>query len=58
LEELSAPARQMLSGENSISAIRKFFEDDAPPLKSNEFVEFWKSLSDADKDEFKKADLS
>lgn len=43
--------------ENSIGDIRRFFEADAEPLKQNEFVVFWKSLSEKDKEEFKKADI-
>ena len=42
------------SGENSISDIRRFFEEDAdPPLKQGEFVEFWKSLTEEEKHEFR-----
>jgi hypothetical protein len=45
--------------ENSIGDIRRFFEGpNERPLQPNEFVAFWKSLSEEDKDEFKKADLS
>jgi hypothetical protein len=45
-------------GENSITAIREYFTRDAEPLKEHEFVDFWKSLSEAEKDEFRRADLS
>jgi hypothetical protein len=45
-------------GENSISDIRRFFTEGARPLEQNEFVQFWQHLSDADKEEFKHADLS
>lgn len=46
-------------GENSITEIRKFFEmgKHGRPLKENEFVEFWKSLSEQEKEEFRKTDL-
>jgi hypothetical protein len=44
-------------GENSITQIRLFFESDERPLKQGEFVEFWKSLSEEEKDEFRHADL-
>lgn len=57
-ELLGSVARQELLGENSIADIRRFFSENARPLEQNEFVQFWQSLSDADKDEFKKADLS
>lgn len=43
---------------NSISDIRRFFETNETPLKANEFVDFWKALSDEDKVAFKKANLS
>lgn len=42
---------------NSISDIRKFFEEGAEPFKQGEFVEFWKSLSDEDKIAFQRANL-
>ena len=44
--------------ENSISDIRKFFEGGVAPLQPSEFTEFWKSLSDEDKTEFKHANLT
>jgi hypothetical protein len=47
-----------MGDENSISDIRRFFDDEERPLQSNEFVAFWKSLSEEDKEEFKHADLS
>jgi hypothetical protein len=43
---------------NTIPEIREFLTDGAKPLAQGEFVEFWKSLSDEDKNEFMKADLS
>lgn len=48
--------------ENSIGDIRRYFETpffelDSPPMQPNEFVAFWKSLSEEDKAEFKKAEL-
>ena len=58
MTELSTEARRELYEENSIADIRKFFTEGAKPLSPNEFVDFWKSLSNEDKDEFKKADLS
>lgn len=55
---LSPAARQAIEGENTIGEIRRFFETNAKPLGSNEFIVFWKSLSEEEKLEFKKADLS
>jgi hypothetical protein len=44
--------------ENSITEIMKFFASDPQhPLKEHEFAEFWKSLTNEEKDEFRKADL-
>ncbi len=43
---------------NSIPEIRDFFERDSRPLAQGEFMQFWKSLSEEDKAEFYKADLS
>lgn len=56
--ELSPAAAQAMGEENSISDIRRYFERDAKPMEANEFVVFWKSLTDEEKDEFKKADLT
>jgi hypothetical protein len=43
---------------NSITDIMKFFATDAePPLGPGEFKEFWQSLSEEEKNEFRKADL-
>lgn len=39
--------------ENSLNALIKFFE-----VKTPEFMEFWKSLSDAEKTYYKTADIS
>lgn len=45
--------------ENSITEIRAFFASDPEhPLKENEFAEFWKSLTEAEKNEFRHADLT
>lgn len=45
--------------KNSIGDIRVWFEEGkhGRPMVSGEFVKFWKSLSEEDKLEFKKADL-
>jgi hypothetical protein len=42
--------------ENSISEIRAFLTG-GKELKQGEFVEFWKSLTDEEKHEFRHADL-
>lgn len=52
-----AETDEIVEGENSISDIRKFFEKDARPYKSGEFIDFWRSLTDVEKSEFKKANL-
>lgn len=44
--------------ENSITDLRKFFEEGARPLVQHEFITFWQSLSEEDKIEFKRADLN
>jgi hypothetical protein len=43
---------------NSIADIRRWFEKDAKPFEPGEFIIFWKSLSEEDKQEFYKTDLS
>jgi hypothetical protein len=43
-------------GENTISQIREFLTGDRP-LKQGEFVEFWKTLTEEEKHEFRNADL-
>jgi len=55
---MSSAAKIAAGEENSIGDIRRYFEADARPLQPNEFVAFWKSLSEEDKEEFKHADLS
>lgn len=44
--------------ENSISDIRRAFAEGSEPFKPNEFTEFWQSLNDEEKKEFKHMDLS
>jgi hypothetical protein len=65
LNELSHKRTVAMGMENSITEkyldhkIMKFFGSDPQhPLKEHEFAEFWKSLTDEEKDEFRKADLS
>lgn len=43
-------------GENSITKIREFLEGDRPFVQG-EFVEFWKTLTEEEKHEFRHADL-
>ena len=42
---------------NSINDLRRYFEDAARPMQPGELIEFWKSLSEDEKNEFRKADL-
>lgn len=44
--------------ENSMTEIRAFLNDPRKPLSMAEFSEFWKSLTEDEKTEFKNADLS
>jgi hypothetical protein len=43
--------------ENSLTALKKFFSTEDRPVSNLEFTEFWKSLSEEEKDEFRKAEL-
>lgn len=43
--------------KNSIVDIKKFLEKDAEPFAEGEFQDFWSSLSDEEKAEFKKTEL-
>jgi hypothetical protein len=43
--------------KNSITDILKFFADEEHPLKDGEFKEFWQSLSEEEKAEFKRSEL-
>lgn len=42
---------------NSLVEIMHFLSTPDRPVKSGEFQEFWKTLTDEEKDEFKRADL-
>lgn len=44
--------------ENTISDIRRYLTDETKPFLPGEFTEFWQSLSEEEKHEFKKMDLS
>lgn len=44
--------------ENNMLQIKKAFESTTKPLSMEEFKEFWNSLSDEEKQEFKNEDLS
>jgi hypothetical protein len=46
-----------LGEENSISDIRRFFEEGARPFEEREFILFWQSLSEEEKLEFKRTQL-
>lgn len=48
----------MTDEQNSIVQIQKFLSTPDRPVKTAEFSEFWKSLTDAEKLEFKSADLT
>lgn len=43
--------------ENSIVEIKKYLSDGGEPLSTKEFHEFWGSLTQEEKDEFKRAEL-
>lgn len=43
--------------ENSIVDIKRYLSTPENPLTTKEFQEFWASLSEDEKDEFKKAEL-
>lgn len=43
--------------KNSISDIRRFLTEGERPLAEGEFLEFWKSLTDTEKEEYANADL-
>jgi hypothetical protein len=43
--------------ENSISDIKKFLQEGSEPLENAEFMEFWNSLTDEEKEEYKNTPL-
>ncbi len=43
--------------ENSLVEIRKYLETPDRPLPMKEFTDFWRSLSEEEKTEYKNADL-
>lgn len=47
----------MADNENSLPDLKKALGTEDRPVNNEEFVEFWKSLTDEEKDEFRKADL-
>lgn len=47
-----------MAEENNVRDLMEFFSTEEKPCKSGEFMEFWKSLTDEEKVEFKTADLS
>lgn len=44
--------------DNTMPMLREYFNDPEKPCTMAEFRDFWASLSDEDKAEFKAADLS
>lgn len=43
--------------ENTITDLKKFLSTDDRPVSTQEFMDFWKSCTDEEKAEFKKAEL-
>lgn len=43
--------------KNSLTDIKRFLGSDGNPVSNTEFSEFWKSLSNEEKDEYKNAEL-
>jgi len=46
-----------LMPDNTISQIKAFFDSDEKPVKTAELMEFWKSLTDEEKEYYKTVDL-
>ena len=44
--------------ENKIPDIKKFFSTEEKPVGNTEMMEFWKSLSEEEKEELRTMDLS
>ena len=44
--------------ENTVTQIKEFFNDPAKPCNAAEVMEFWKSLSEEEKEYYKKAELT
>jgi hypothetical protein len=47
----------MTEKKNSVVDIQKYLSTPDRPVKTAEFSDFWKSLTEAEKEEFKSADL-
>lgn len=45
------------TNENSIFQIAKYFHSDDQPIQREELLEFWVSLSDSEKEYYRKVDL-
>jgi folate-dependent tRNA-U54 methylase TrmFO/GidA len=45
------------NGENSIVDLKKYLSTEDQPLTMEEFKEFWESLTEEEKTEFKKMEL-
>lgn len=43
---------------HTVSDLKEYFSTSEKPVLAKEMMEFWKSLSDEEKEEYKKADLS
>lgn len=50
--------QQQPKHENSLGELMRFFSTDERKVGSGEFREFWDSLSEEEKQEFKEADLT
>ena len=50
--------QQTLPKINSIADIRKFLATEERPVTMEEFTEFWTSLTDAEKTEFRNTELT
>ena len=43
--------------ENSMLDIKRYLDDEKKPLTTDEFTEFWTSLSNEEKEQYKKMEL-
>ncbi len=44
--------------ENTVKDLKSFLSTPEKPVSNGEMMEFWKSLTDEEKEQFKTADLS
>lgn len=54
---LTDESKEAMGWVNSMTDIREFLMASDPPLQPGEFAEFWKSLTDAEREEFKNTPL-